>query len=69
MEDTQQVEFASDLLGVGGWSEGKRQLTFVSCPEQMPREPSPTNVSLKWPYYTHRGSSLVLFVELYKVEL
>ena len=24
----------------------------------MPREPSPTTLSLKWPYYTHRGSIL-----------
>lgn len=48
-----------------GWWEGKRQLTFVSCSEQMPREWSPTTVSLKWPYYTHWGSIFVLFMGSY----
>ena len=60
-----------NLLGICWWGvlrrwwEGKRQLTFVSCPEQMPREWSPTTVSLKWPYYTHWESIFVLFMGLY----
>ena len=67
------MEFARDLLREGGvlWGrwEGKRQLTFVSCPEQMPEDWSPTNVSLKWPSYTHWASIFLLFMGLYKVEL
>lgn len=55
--------------GLREWSEGRRQMTFVSCPEQMPREWSPTNVSLKWPYCAHWGSILVFFLGLYNAEL